>query len=390
MAAHDAEPPADGVRRREWAGGLTGALVTIAGFCLVGRLVHRPVVVPLDAALTLTALVLGVLTWRDSPRRAVVRVLGFAATSSVAFAGTWIWLARGATLIGEGYADIILATVLYLGAAVGLVFAMAAGTFVADKVTPAAGGRGALRVRRAARTSLALLVFLALLGTHAARRGPPYERWLTSLPLRADLGVPATWPADAWTTLTAADGAVTHHRDLRVDQQYLRVYQYRRGDRFSGTHVCWQGQSVRDAATERSTGPHDCTRPNHSEGARLRVRRDEGRGLWIVDQGGRHDSGAFTDLGVRVGPSYASILSSAAPPASWVLAAWIAALLAVALLRWPWPRLVPAAALSTPYRSSLGSPVPADPAELRVALALTICVLHSAPLAAYFLRATLG
>jgi hypothetical protein len=265
---------------------------------------------------------------------------------------------------------------------------LAAGNFVAGKVTPAAGDKGTLRVRRAAQTSLALLVLVALLGTHAARRRPPYERWLTSLPLRADLGVPATWPADAWTTVTTAGGVVTHHRDMRVDQQHLRVY--RRGDRFAATRVCWQGPSVGDAATERSTGPHDCTRPNRSEGARLRVYRDDERGLWIVDHGGRQYSAAFTDLGVRVGPTYASILSSASPPASWVIAAWIAALLAVALLRWSRPRLDPAAPLATPYRASLGSDFPADAAELRAAFALTICVLHAAPLAAYFLRAALG
>jgi hypothetical protein len=241
---------------------------------------------------------------------------------------------------------------------------------------------------RSPQTSLALLVLVALLGTHAARRRPPYERWLTSLPLRADLGVPTTWPAHAWTTITMAGGMVMHHRDVRVDQQYLRVY--RGGDRFAATRVCWQGLTVRDAASEWSTGPHDCTRPNPSEGARLRVHRDDERGLWIVDHGGRHYSAAFTDLGVRVGPTYASILSSASPPASWVVDAWIAALLAVALLRWPRPRLNPAVPLATPYRTSLGSAVSASPAQLREAFALTICVLHAAPLAAYFLRAALG
>lgn len=390
MEASEADPV---VGERRWSV-LTvvvgGALVVGAGFCLAGPTAHRPVVVPLDAALTLIALVVGALTWRGSPRLAVVRVLGFAATPSVVFAGTCIWLARDVTLIGEGYADIITSMFLYLCGVVGFGVTLTAGSFIADRATRGPAPTGARRVRRAAQASLALLVIVALLGTHAALRRPPYERWLTSLPLRADLGVPTTWPADAWSAVTTSNGAVMRYRDVRVDGRYLRVYQHRRADRFAGTHVCWRGRSVRETPADWWTGAHECTRPSRFDRAPLRVRRDHERGLWIVDHGGRHDSGAFTDLGARVGPTYASILSSAAPPLSWVVSAWVTVLLAVALLRWPRSPVSTAAPLVAPYRPRPVAADPEDPVQLRDALALTIGALHAAPLAAYFLRAALG
>lgn len=235
-----------------------------------------------------------------------------------------------------------------------------------------------------------LLVIVALAGTHAVQVRPPYEQWLTSLPLRADVGDPTAWPAEVWTADATTRGAVTEHRDVRIDGRYVRVYRDWRHGRFAAIYACWEGASVREPAADRAIGSRSCTRPDRPAGAPLRVRRDAARGLWIVDYGGRYGGAAFTDRGARVGPTYASILSSAAPPASWVVAAWVAALIAVALLRWPRARLDPAAPLASPYRAGPTVADAADPARLREAFALTICTLHAAPLAAFFLRATLG
>jgi len=387
VAAHDPEPA---VERRwsEWTISSVGALVVVAGFILSGEAARRPVVVPLDAALTMIALAVGALTWRRSPRQAVAGVLGFAATPSVVFAGIWIWLARDATLIGEGYADTIHAMFLYVCAVVGFVVTLTAGYVIAGGATRGPAHTSERRVRRAAQASLTLLVFVALLGTWSATRRPPYEQWLTSLPLRADLGSPATWRSDAWSTATTSDrDAATYHRDVRVDGQLLRVFQHVGRNQFE---VCWQGLSFRGTPAGWSSGARHCTRPDYIDGAAVRVRRDDDRGLWVIDHGGRHSSAAFNDLGARVGPTYASILSSAAPPLSWVVSAWVAVLFAVALLRWPRPSVGIAAPFVAPYRPRPAADAPDDPARLRDAFALTLCALHSSPLVAYYLRAALG
>ncbi len=394
MVAPNPKPAPVERRWSEWTIVVVGALVVVAGLytgLFVANLTaRRPVVVALDAVLTLLAFVVGALAWRGSPRQAVVRVLGFATTSSVVFAGTCLWLARDVTLIGEGYADIIMSMFLYVCGVAGFGVAALAGNFIADRATRGPAPTSARRVRRAAQASLAVLVFVAILGTHAVLRRPRYDRWLTSLPLRADFGAPETWPVGAWSTVTTDGGAVKRYRDVRVDGQYLRVYGHPHDERFRGTTVCWLGLSVRETPAEWSSGAHECTRSSVLHGAPLRVRRDHDRGLWIVDHGGRHDSGAFNDLGARVGPTYASILSSAAPPASWVVSAWVALLFATALLRWPRPRGGAAVPLVAPYRPRPAADEPDDPAQLRDAFAVTVCALHAAPLAAYFLRAALG
>ncbi len=361
-------------------------LVFIAGFSIAESAAHDPVVVPVDAALTLVALVVGAVTWRGSARRAVVRVLGFAAAPPVVFACTWIWFAGGVTVVGETYGDTVMSVFLYVCGFIGLIVMLTAGNLIADTATRGSARTVARRVRRVAQTSLALLVIVTLLGTHAALRRPAYERWLTSLPLRADFGPPATWPTEAWSTIASPGSrGATHYRELRVDGQHLRVY--RHGNQIN---VCWPGVSGREGTDEGASNYHRCTRPDFVLEQAVRVRRDDARGLWVVDLGNRYSSGAFTDRGARVGPTYARILWSAAPPASWVVSAWVALLLAVALLRWPRRSGGPSASATTPYRPLPIATEVADPAMLRGAFAVTICAVHAAPLAAYFLRAALG
>lgn len=380
-------PPRATIRGAEWIlGGLGGLLCLFLGIDLVPRARRLPLAVPMDVALTVIALLVAVLPWRGSPRRAAVRVLGVAAMSSIVFAATSLWFARGVTQMGEGYGEYLFAFVLYLGAAVGLVVAWAVGTAVADTVTSEGTATGS---RRAARAMLSLSVLLSCLGTHAAIRRPPYERWLSSVPVRADFGVPAAWPSIAWSIVDDHEEAPRLYRDLHVDGQRLRVFRHGSAGGSSWTQVCWRSSSLGEGRPERPSGAHECTRPTRSRTARLLVRHDDDRGLWFVDYDVRHYGAAFTDLGVRVDPSYASILSSAAPPVSWVVASWAAALCAIALLR-ARTGVGPGAPPAAPYRTQPAAAQPDDAARLREAFAFTVCALHSAPLAAYFVRAALG
>jgi hypothetical protein len=161
----------------------------------------------------------------------------------------------------------------------------------------------------------------------------------------------------ALTAIVLLVGALSSRLSPR--SSVVRVHRDRSRGGFATVHACWQGPAVLEPAAARSIGTRGCAHPARAEGARLRERRDAGRGLWIVDLGDRHTSAAFTDRGARVGPTYASILSSAALPAS-------------------------------PYRAGRAFAEPVDAARLREAFALTICALNAAPLAASFLRALVG
>jgi hypothetical protein len=351
----------------------------------------------LHGALTVLVLAVGMLTRAASPRRAIVRVLGFAAASPAVFASQWIWLGRGATIMGESYGETILAWFLYVGTTAGLLLGVFAGCKVAGWGLQRSNEALGVGVRRAAQVALALLVALTLLGSLASLRHPPYERWLASLPLMEDFGAPAAWPATAWSSITAAGGAPpSRYRELSVEGHRLRVFQRLGDPRFPATFVRWQGRSEWETPPlVAEYGGPDSTRANRFNQAPILIRRDAQRGLWIIDQGDRLSSAVFTDDGARVGPTYASILSSAAPPLSWVIGAWTAVLLAFALLRWPRHRIEPEVPSASPYRAPI-EPLDAMADDLRYralltdALTLTICSLHAAPLAAYFLSAFLG
>lgn len=379
------------------AGGvLVGILLGGVGIYLLQPALRLPLSALLHGGLTVLVLAVGMLTRAASPRLAFVRVLGFAAASPVVFASNWVWLLRGATRSGDHYGETIVAWLLYLGTTFGLLMGVAAGCRVAEwALQRSIDGLGS-RVRRAARVVLALLLALTLLGGHASLRHPPYERWLSSLPLMEDFGAPATWPATAWSSITATHGEPpSRYRELSVEGHRLRVFQQSSDYRFPATFVRWQGRSEWETPPVAECGVRDCTGANRLNRAPIRVRRDAQRGLWIIDQGDRLSSAVFTDDGARVGPSYASILSSAAPPLSWVIGAWTAMLLAFASMRWPRRRIEPEAPSALPYRAPI-EPLDGTADDLRYrallpdALALTICALNGAPLAAYFLHALVG
>lgn len=374
-----------------WSVVIVTMLLMGAGFCLVEEAVHRPVMVPVDAALSLVALAIGAVAWRASPSRAIVRVLSFVGASPVVFACVWMWLAREVTTRGEMYGEYVGAAIIYAFATASIVLAVGAASVVGERAQRGSASAGAALVRRTAHVLLASLVLLALLGTYAALRRPAYERWLTSLPLRADFGALETWPDGAWQAAPNPEAArhqAVRYRELRIGRQLLRVYQT--GETHRWTAICWRGLSSWETPPMPSSGGNTCTRSCELDGSPVRLRRDDDRGLWVIDYAGRHHSAVFNDLGARVALPYSAILSSAAPPGSWVVSAWVAAALAVALLRWPRQPAGTDAAPATPYRPRPVGSEPANPASLRDALALTICATHAAPLAAFFVRALVG
>lgn len=371
-------------------------LAGVGGIYLLQPALRLPLSALLHGGLTVLVLAVGMLTRAASPRLAIVRVLGFAAASPVVFASNWIWLLRGATIMGESYGEAIVAWLLYLGTTIGLTLGVVAGCKVAGWGLQRSNEAIGFRVRRAAQVVLALLVALTLLGSHASLRHPPYEPWLSSLPVIEDFGAPATWPATAWSSITATHGEPpSRYRELNVEGHRLRVFQRSSDYRFPATFVRWQGRSEWETPPVAECGVRDCTRANPLNQAPIRVRRDAQRGLWIIDQGDRFSSAVFTDDGARVGPTYASILSSAAPPLSWIIGAWTAVLLAFASMRWPRRRIEPEVPSALPYRAPI-EPLDGTADDLRYrallpdALALTICALNGAPLAAYFLHAVTG
>jgi len=81
--------------------------------------------------------------------------------------------------------------------------------------------------------------------------------------------------------------------------------------------------------------------------------------------------------------------TSAAPPVSWVAAAWVAVLLAAVSLRWSRPRRR-SDAMTSPYRGIIRSVEEPHRALLGDAVVVTVGSLHAAPLAVYVLRAWVG
>ena len=376
------------------SGVLVGILLAGAGIYLLLPALRLPLSALLNGALTVLVLAVGMLTRAASPRLAIVRVLGFAAASPAVFASHYIWFLRGATRSGDFYGETMLAWLLYLGTTFGLLMGVAAGCRVAEwALQRSIDGLGS-RVRRAAHVSLALLLALAVLGTQASLRHPLYERWLSSLPLSEDLGTPSAWPATAWSTATLSGARQVRYLELIVSGRPLRVFQGLSFGRFTATIVRWQGRSGWETPPVTECGEGDCTRPNGFD-VPIRVRRDAERGLWVIDQGDRLHSAVFTDGGDRVQLTYARILSSAAPPRSWVVGAWGAALLAFASMRWSRRRGSNDVLAGLPYRAPV-APLDVSAVDLRCrallphALALTICALYAAPLAAYFLSAFTG